>query len=301
MPRPAASASPAAAGASSVSTEGNPTSIHPRDAAQVTANGTAAIVHARVAHPRRQPRPITSARAPATRNAQPRGAAPSDPVSNRKIWPSDSEPAPAGSTAAKPDQSPRGLKTPSDHGRLRTSATTTPPTATPRARHAPRHPPASTHASTKHSAVMSTSTTTNGTIATATATISPSPSTSDFHRDRSGCGNGASPTREREAQEDPWHDGVRDEAVPAAVAQRVVGQRDGGVGDERGDAGAHTADRRGEAPDADQPDQEGQQREQGVQQPHVSEERDRADADQGEGRWRCRRGAESDRPPAGAE
>ena len=193
MPRPAARARPTAAGASSASAEGRPTSIQPRAATHVSAKGTAAIVHARAAHPKRHPRPMTSASAPTTRKAQPSGAAPIDPVSKRRICPNESVPGPAGAMPANPDQSAPGRATPRAHGTLSTNATATPPTATPSARNDPRTPPARMLASTMQSATPSTSAATNGVNAIAIASTRPSPSTSPFQPACSERANGASP------------------------------------------------------------------------------------------------------------
>ena len=170
----------------------------------------------RAAHPKRHPRPMTSASPPTTRKAQPSGATPIDPVSKRRICPNESVPGPAGAMPANPDQSAPGRATPRAHGTLSTKATATPPTATPSARN-DRGLRRRGCASTMQSATPSTS----------------GDERRERHHDReheaqpehlalpSGLFRArerSQPARARQPADDPRHDGVGHQAVEAPVA-----------------------------------------------------------------------------------
>ena len=136
------------------------TSIHPRHAAHVSANGTAAIVQRLRCPTERHPRPMTSASAtddeegPAERGRAERAGLEAQDLSQRE------RPGPGGGDAREARPVRAGRATPRAHGRLSTNATATPPTATPSARNDPRTPPARMLASTMQSATPSTSATT---------------------------------------------------------------------------------------------------------------------------------------------
>ena len=163
-------------------------------------------------------------------------------------------PAPAGSTAAKPDQSAPGLNTPSDHGRFNTQRDHHSTDGDAERGTRPAHPAASTLASTRHNASSGRGRrrrASNGDRDRRRRGRGPAPLTSTWAL---GPSERSEPARARQTARRPTASRRRRRGRPAPVAERVVRQRDGRVRDERRDAGPHAADGRGEPPDADEPD-----------------------------------------------
>ena len=277
MPRPAANARPTAAGASNASAEGSPTSIHPRDAAHVSANGTAAIVHARVAQPSRHPR-RSRARARRRRGTPIR-------VARRRVTRSRS----AGSARARASRRPAGRRRRNptsrcrpqhraDHGRFSTNAMTT---ATERDRegtNAPRHPPTSTAATRSTRRRRAPGRATKGTIATATATTRPRPSTSRPPPPGPTV-EGSEPARSREAESTHGITAYATRPSQRPLLSALYGSGIAAYATSDAIRGPDRADRRGEPPHADEADEQRQQGEQRVEQAHLAEQADRAERD----------------------
>ncbi len=274
MPRPAASARPTAAGASSASAEGSPTSIHPRAATHVEREG----------HRCDRPRARCPSQAPS----------PADDESER----ADDEEGPSERCRAdRPGLEAQDLP---ERERARTSggdAREPRPVGT-RSGHTerPRHVeherddhPSDRDAKRSERPAYATGKDARDDDAERNAEHERGDERCERHRDREHeaqpehlalpsrpfrTGERSQPARTRQPADHPRHDGIRDEAVEAPVAQRVVRQRDRGVRDERRDARPHRREWLGEPPHAHQTDEEGQQCEQRVQQRHVAERRD---------------------------
>ena len=230
IPRPTQAATASAAGARTTDSDGVNDPRSPRVAAKARPHDAHAVTHRRAAQVSLTPLPTSSGRAaPATRSHT-TGEWAAGPTAKRMTSPQFGAEAPVTGNPKIATAPLPASTVPSTQGAASTRATATASTATRSTRHPGSRVPTRSEPTVQASAMAMTIGTTAGAKLDAAAMRAPRmaiwPDGRVRHLVPGSVPYGSTPAARASRQRDEREGGIGDEAVPAARAQRAVGQRE---------------------------------------------------------------------------